>query len=250
MNKALAILMIAVMVFGGIGAAAAHYFGEPNIPDNAIFTKTGSNTEVTVGETISYTVTVKNPNTGGAEDNFYNVEISDTVPNGLEVTNVEGGTNTGNAVSADIGTLAPGESNTIVITVKAKTKGKYTNTAYLEYNVKETKKVHYRHSNSQNQYNQQNHNEQEQQNCCENQWTTNCQHKNDKCCKLITKCVQRTDEASADPLIVDPVKSKTPAKPIKAQEETVGMQETGVPILPLLLAGLMLFSGMLLPKRK
>jgi fimbrial isopeptide formation D2 family protein len=306
-KKVLPIIIIGLMVLSA-GAASASYINEQNIPDNALFTKKESTSEINVGKTMTYTLTLTNPNTGGAEDNFNNVQISDTIPNGLEVTKVEGGTHIGNVVSADIGTLAPGESKTIVITVKALAKGKYVNTAYLQYTVKETKKLVYNgekhthdgtlindqllisggqnynannfavgeqmgcyhveqvqlHSNHYNQFNQQNycnpqnHNEQDQQNCCEHKWALNCQHKDKKCCKYVTKCVQRTAEASADPLVVDSVTPVTPETPtiavkeptIKAQEETVGMQETGVPIVALLLAGFMLFSGMLLPKLK
>ncbi|MGZ4857701.1 MAG: DUF11 domain-containing protein [Methanobacteriaceae archaeon] len=310
-KQILHIFLVLVMVFGAVGVASANFNG-PNNPANAAFTKIESKNLASVGDTVTFTVTVENPNIDNGHNDFTDVAISDTVPSGLEVIGVVGGSHVGNAVSADIGTLTPGQSMTIKIITKAKTKGKYTNTANLVYTVDQgqnkmcckeqhtdlgellsDKTLHYNghdfnandhkgevignfksiemndqnnNINNQGHQNDQNNNNnnlghQNDQYCNHNNYKwVHCDkvtHKNcDKCYKWVSDPVQRTAQASSDPLVIKAiptVKSQTPSvkePTVNAQKETVGMQETGAPLVALLLAGLMLFSGMLMPKRK
>jgi uncharacterized repeat protein (TIGR01451 family) len=321
-KKLMPILIALLMVFGavGLGVTAAHNNNEPNNPINAVFTKTESVSTAEIGDVVSFRVTVSNPNSDNGHNDFTDVTISDTVPNGVKVIGVTGGSFSGNDVSADIGTLKPGESKTITITTKAVKTGKFTNTANLFYTVDEgqlrmvcDKKKHTEsgklmsdktlrynghdfnandhrgevigsfksvemndqncNDNNQGHQNDQNCNDNNQghqndQNCNDNnqghQNDQNCNnnhykwmhcdkvtHKHcDKCCKWVSDPVQRDAQASADPLAIKSVTPITPEPTIKAQKETVGMQETGAPIAALLIAGIMLLTGMVLPKRK
>jgi uncharacterized repeat protein (TIGR01451 family) len=337
-KKLLPVFLVTLMVFGavGLGVASANNNNEPNNPMNAVFTKTESASTVEIGDMVTFTVTVSNPNSDNGHNDFTDVTISDAVPNGVKVIDVTGGSFSGNEVSADIGTLKPGESKTITIITKAVKTGKFTNTANLVYTVDQgqkkiccAKKEHanseellndktlcynghnfnandhkgevigsfksietnYQNDNNnyqghqndqndnnysqghqndqndnnysqghQNDQNDNNYNQghQNDQNCNNNNYKwVHCDkvtHKNcDKCCKWVSDPVQRTAQASSDPLVIKA--QQTPSSVIKepnvkAQKETVGMQETGAPLVALLLAGLMLFSGMLMPKLK
>ena len=350
-KKLLPVFLALLMVFGavGLGVAAADNNNEPNNPMNAVFTKTESVSTLEIGDVVTFSVTVSNPNSDNGHNDFTNVKISDTVPNGVKVIGVTGGSFSGNDVSADIGTLKPGESKTITIITQAVKTGKFINTANLIYTVDEGqmklicgKEEHIHdesgytnvltctkaeHTHTDACYNMvrgslkctvpehthtvkplgygYNH---EVRGCWKyhggHGWELNCgkiehthtdacynmvrgslkctvpEHTHDGCCYTKTlicqqeehthscECygwcpnlIQREAQAPSDPTIVEPSNPPivNPSNPTikaageptaNAQKETIGMQETGAPIAALLLAGLMLFTGMLLPKRK
>jgi uncharacterized repeat protein (TIGR01451 family) len=338
-KKLLPVFLALLMVFGavGLGVAAADNNNEPNNPMNAVFTKTESVSTLEIGDVVTFSVTVSNPNSDNGHNDFTNVKISDTVPNGVKVIGVTGGSFSGNDVSADIGTLKPGESKTITIITQAVKTGKFINTANLVYTVDEGqmklvcgKEEHTHDANCYSMVVTHACNHQcthhsgcikdvqvphvhvaatgtptgwgqhsgcyvsdfhfgkwvwklNCHKCFDTQEVTNCVHVHDKCCGYKEECqltcckeehthscecygwcpnlIQREAQAPSDPTIVEPSNPPivNPSNPTikaageptaNAPKETVGMQETGAPIAALLLAGLMLFTGMLLPKRK
>jgi|GEM_PF-3562024 len=263
---------------------------KPNDPASALFTKTESAKVLQIGDLETFTITIKNPNSSPASpfpayaNDFTSIKISDVVPDGLEVTSVSGGTFNGNDVTIGPLNLARGQSKTITITAKAVKAGNYVNVATGTYMVNEgqfvlncNKKEHTHDDSCYNMVRGDLKCTCDPCNCggvnthadsCYN-WvrgTLKCtipEHTHDGCCYKWSCClVQRSLRAVSDPTIVEPatspVKPVTPTINVKAageptvnaQEESVGMQQTGTPLVALLLAGLMLFGGMLLPKRK
>jgi uncharacterized repeat protein (TIGR01451 family) len=293
-KKLLPVFLALLMVFGavGLGIAAADNNNEPNNPMNAVFTKTESVSTLEIGDVVTFSVTVSNPNSDNGHNDFTNVKISDTVPNGVKVIGVTGGSFSGNDVSADIGTLKPGESKTITIITQAVKTGKFINTANLIYTVDEGqmklicgKEEHIHdesgytniltctkaeHTHTDACYNMVRGSlkctipEHTHDGCCYTKTLICQQEEHTHSCECYGWCpnlIQREAQAPSDPTIVEPSNPPivNPSDPTikaageptaNAQKETVGMQETGAPIAALLLAGLMLFTGMLLPKRK
>jgi uncharacterized repeat protein (TIGR01451 family) len=263
---------------------------KPNDPANALFTKTESIKELQIGDLETFTIKITNPNSAPASpfpayaNDFTNIKISDVVPDGLEVTSVSGGTFSGNDVTIGPLNLPHGQSKTITITAKAVKAGTYVNVATGTYMVNEGQFVlkcgKEEHTHVKSCYKMEKGDlictcdpcncggANTHADCCYN-WvrgTLKCtipEHTHDGCCYKWSCClVQRSLRAESDPTIIEPAPS--PVKPVtptinekaaeeptvKAQEQSVGMQETGAPLVALLLAGLMLFGGMLLPKRK
>lgn len=93
-------------------------------------TKSASAKRVTVGHKFTYTLTVKNAGPNSAAD----VSVSDTLPSKVtfDKDSTTAGTCSGKStVTCKLGTLAPGASATVKITVKAVKTGKPRNTARL-----------------------------------------------------------------------------------------------------------------------
>jgi uncharacterized repeat protein (TIGR01451 family) len=94
--------------------------------------KTASATRVTVGDTVTYTLTAANAGPDGAPD----VTVTDTAPPELDVrsaTTTQGRcTVTGNKVSCPIGALASGASAKVTVKVVAIKAGLTTNTAIVD----------------------------------------------------------------------------------------------------------------------
>ncbi len=85
---------------------------------------------MTTSDTWTYTITVQNTGTWRARE----VTITDDVPAGLTIvsTNPPASIN-GHTATWTLGTLCPGESTTLEITVQASAPGTYTNTAQVGY---------------------------------------------------------------------------------------------------------------------
>ena len=103
-------------------------------------TKAESNDPVAPNGTLTYTLVVTNTGPSTAT----NVQVADTVPAQLTVnsvaTTIGTATNAGNAVTADLGDLAPNQSVTITIgtTVNANAQAQITNTATVTTDDAET----------------------------------------------------------------------------------------------------------------
>gem|GEM_PF-443391 len=90
-------------------------------------TKTGP-AGVAVNGSITFTLAYRNAGSGSASG----VTLVDTIPAGTTVTNPDGGTESGNTVTWNLGTLAAGASGTKTLTLTAPgTAGNITNTAAL-----------------------------------------------------------------------------------------------------------------------
>ena len=100
-----------------------------------LLTKTSTPSEVTLGDTIQYTITATNKTT--ATESWKNVVISDTIPTGLTFIYgscfCDGGYCdygvSGNTLNINLGDIAPGDTYTITFMVRADTVGSYNNTA-------------------------------------------------------------------------------------------------------------------------
>ncbi|MDI9635974.1 CARDB domain-containing protein [Geitlerinema splendidum] len=104
-----------------------------NLPDLTI-SKTDNPDPVTIGQTLTYTLTVRNQGNASASG----IVVRDTLPPGFNVTNIAGGggftgTQQGQVVTFTGGTLAVGASATLTITGTAPaTAGSITNTAVVD----------------------------------------------------------------------------------------------------------------------
>ncbi|MGI9015360.1 MAG: DUF7507 domain-containing protein [Phycisphaerales bacterium] len=88
-------------------------------------TKTGPESDF-VGVPVPYEITVRNTGDGPAR----NAVITDTLPAGAEfVSASDGGRAAGSTVSWNVGTLEPGASKTVQLSIRAGTMGSVTNTA-------------------------------------------------------------------------------------------------------------------------
>ncbi|MGL4669595.1 MAG: DUF7507 domain-containing protein, partial [Methanobacteriaceae archaeon] len=91
--------------------------------------KTANTTKAQVGDTIKYTVKIKNTGNQTAK----NVKVSDKLPNGLKLIKYIASTGTYNPITGvwNIGDLAPGKTATLTMIVKAEKAGEFINTAIL-----------------------------------------------------------------------------------------------------------------------
>ena len=97
---------------------------------NVTITKTANVSSVTVGGSITYTITATNTGDADATD----VKITDTLPTGVTyVSSSDGGSLTNGTVTWEIGTLASNASKSVTVTVTADQTGTAVNTAYIDY---------------------------------------------------------------------------------------------------------------------
>jgi uncharacterized repeat protein (TIGR01451 family) len=88
----------------------------PDVPDVQV-TKTASTAQVSSGGSVTYTLVASNV---GGSGTATNVTITDTIPAGLTITGTTGPcVVTGQAVTCNVGALAPGASASVTITVTA-----------------------------------------------------------------------------------------------------------------------------------
>ena len=88
-------------------------------------TKTGTQT-VFAGRPATFELTLSNTGDGEARDSF----VEDTVPAGAKIVSIgQGGTATGNLVRWNLGTLKPGDSRKVSLTLESAVIGNLTNTA-------------------------------------------------------------------------------------------------------------------------
>lgn len=135
MDKKLSILLVCMVVLGTMGVTMA--IPSQNNPQNIQISKTADKYSGMVGDTVTFTVKISNPNTDNGMNNFQDVVLVDTIPAGLEIVSTNVGTINSQTVTYNAGTLLPGEERTLTITVKATTPGKYNNTAEVTYKVNE-----------------------------------------------------------------------------------------------------------------
>lgn len=106
----------------------------PEIAD-LLITKTASPTTVFVGEDVTFTITVTNDGPSSATG----VIVTDPLPAGLahvSSTSSQGFTSFApNTVTANLGTLLPGQSATVTIVVRAEATGVFLNTATARSNM-------------------------------------------------------------------------------------------------------------------
>jgi uncharacterized repeat protein (TIGR01451 family) len=102
----------------------------PNAPApryDLSMTKSASDATVTVGDTVTYSLVARNLGPDAAPD----AKVTDDVPSGLDVQSASSSQGTctmsGNAISCDVGTLAPGQQVTVTVRAKAVRSGSTTN---------------------------------------------------------------------------------------------------------------------------
>ncbi len=99
-------------------------FAETNVVCPQITLSCNAPSEVSACDMINYTITVRNNGTGMAE----NVQISDKIAQGLIPTNGQ------SAQSFNVGTLSPGESQTITIQAQPQSAGSFVSSAVATAN--------------------------------------------------------------------------------------------------------------------
>ncbi|WP_210409248.1 DUF11 domain-containing protein [Methanococcoides sp. NM1] len=105
--------LVALMLVLGAGAASAPPAGPG--PATLNFDKDDGLTTATADATITYTLSYTNTNQFSVD----NVTITDTLPAGVNfVSATGGGTHSAGVVTWDIGTVAPGASGSVTLTVQ------------------------------------------------------------------------------------------------------------------------------------
>jgi uncharacterized repeat protein (TIGR01451 family) len=115
----------------GNNAGTSNTTINPQIDLSVVKSKVNPNDPAVAGEPLTYTILVTNQGPSTATS----VVMTDVLPNGITLTNgsstVGNVTNTGQTVTANIGTLAPGASATVTLltSVAASAAGDFSNTA-------------------------------------------------------------------------------------------------------------------------
>src|SRR6266566_5832577 len=114
-------LLLVVIAYSGGAAAAVG-------PTDLSIAKADNPDPVTAGNTLTYTISVTNPNPSGGND-ASNVVVTDTLPSGVDFVSAAGCTHTGSTVTCNLGQVNAATTATVIIVVKTKKEGTLTNTA-------------------------------------------------------------------------------------------------------------------------